>query len=53
MKTAEGFKDYGYPDASIDEEELEEGATSLHISLTGDDAFSRRPERERQRSMSV
>ena len=37
MKTARAFQDYVYPDASIDEEELEEGATSLHISLTGDE----------------
>ena len=36
-ENGEGFKDYVYPDASIDEEELEEGATSLHISLTGDE----------------
>ena len=36
-ENGEGFQDYVYPDASIDEEELEEGATSLHISLTGDE----------------
>lgn len=29
-----GFQDYVYPDATIDEKELEEGATSLHIFLT-------------------
>ncbi len=32
-----GFQDYDYPDAFIDEQELTEGATSLHISLTGDE----------------
>lgn len=31
-----GFEDYVYPDATIDETVLEAGATSLHISLTGD-----------------
>ncbi len=33
----QGFKDYDpYPNVSIDETTLEEGATSLHISLIGD-----------------
>ena len=32
----QGFQDYTYPDATIDEKELQAGATSLHISLTGD-----------------
>lgn len=31
-----GFTDYTYPDATIDEETLMEGANSLHISLSGD-----------------
>nr|MCR4956641.1 hypothetical protein [Lachnospiraceae bacterium] len=35
-ENGEGFQDYDYPDATIDETELEEGMTSLHISLTGD-----------------
>ena len=35
-ENGEGFVDYEYPNASIDEKELQEGATSLHISLTGD-----------------
>ena len=32
----QGFKPYVYPDITIDETELEEGATSLHVSMTGD-----------------
>ncbi len=36
-ENGEGFKDYTYPDATIDETELTAGATSLHISLTGDE----------------
>ena len=36
-ENGEGFVDYEYPNASIDEKELQEGATSLHISLTGDE----------------
>lgn len=36
-ESGEGFTDYVYPDATIDEKELEAGATSLHISLTGDE----------------
>ena len=35
-ENGEGFTDYIYPDVSIDEQELQAGATSLHISLTGD-----------------
>jgi hypothetical protein len=31
-----GFQDYTYPDATIDETVLHAGDTSLHISLTGD-----------------
>ena len=34
-----GFQDYVYPDATIDETELQAGATSLHVSLTGDERF--------------
>ena len=34
-----GFQDYAYPDATIDETELQAGATSLHVSLTGDERF--------------
>ncbi len=36
-KNGQGFQDYTYPNASIDETELQEGATSLHISLAGDE----------------
>lgn len=36
-KNGQGFQDYTYPDATIDETELQAGATSLHISLTGDE----------------
>lgn len=36
-ENGEGFKDYTYPDAFIVEDTLEEGAASLHISLTGDE----------------
>lgn len=36
-ESGETFKDYVYPDVTIDETELIEGATSLHISLTGDE----------------
>ena len=36
-ESGEGFTDYVYPDVTIDETELEAGATSLHISLTGDE----------------
>ena len=36
-KDGNGFQDYTYPDATIDETELKAGATSLHISLTGDE----------------
>ena len=36
-ENGEGFKDYTYPDATIDETKLTSGATSLHISLTGDE----------------
>lgn len=36
-KSGQGFQDYVYPDVSIDETTLEAGATSLHISLTGDE----------------
>ena len=32
----QGFQDYDYPDAKIDETELKAGATSLHVTLTGD-----------------
>lgn len=35
--SGEVFEDYTYPDVTIDESELIEGATSLHISLTGDE----------------
>ena len=35
-ENGQGFQDYTYPDATIDEKELQAGATSLHISLTGD-----------------
>ena len=36
-ENGQGFQDYVYPDVSIDETTLEAGATSLHISLTGDE----------------
>ena len=35
-ENGEGFQDYDYPDISIDETELTEGATTLHVSMTGD-----------------
>ena len=36
-ENGEGFKDYEYPDISIDEAELTEGTTTLHVSMTGDE----------------
>lgn len=36
-ENGEGFEDYVYPDVTIDETELKDGDTSLHISLTGDE----------------
>lgn len=36
-ENGEGLKPYVYPDITIDETELEEGATSLHVSMTGDE----------------
>ncbi len=36
-ENGEGFVDYVYPDAFITDEELEAGATSLHVSVTGDE----------------
>lgn len=36
-ENGESFVDYTYPDAFITDEELEAGATSLHVSLTGDE----------------
>lgn len=36
-ENGEGFQDYDYPDISIDETELTEGATTLHVSMTGDE----------------
>ena len=35
-ENGEGFEDYVYPDVTIDETQLIEGATTLHISITGD-----------------
>ena len=32
-----GFQDYTYPDVKIDEDTLVEDATTLHITLTGDE----------------
>lgn len=36
-ENGEGFKDYTYPDVKIDETSLEEGATTVHLTLTGDE----------------
>lgn len=36
-ENGESFQDYQYPDASIAETELQTGATSLHINLSGDE----------------
>ena len=36
-ENGEGFQDYDYPDISIDETDLTEGATTLHVSMTGDE----------------
>ena len=36
-ENGQGFQDYEYPDAVIDETELQAGAVSLHVSLTGDE----------------
>ncbi len=36
-ENGQGFQDYIYPDAKIDESELQAGATSLHVTLTGDE----------------
>lgn len=36
-ENGEGFQDYDYPDISIDEAELTEGTTTLHVSMTGDE----------------
>lgn len=53
-ESGEGFQDYVYPDAAIDETELEEGATSLHISLTGDERlFQAAKEGKTEISISV
>ena len=53
-ESGEGFQDYVYPDAVIDEKELEEGATSLHISLTGDERlFQAAKEGKTEISISV
>ncbi|WP_312634754.1 DUF3783 domain-containing protein [Oscillibacter sp.] len=35
--SGKGFEDYTYPNVTIDETVLHAGATSLHISLTGDE----------------
>lgn len=35
-ENGQGFQPYTYPDITIDEQTLEPGATSLHISMTGD-----------------
>ena len=35
-ENGKGFQPYTYPDITIDEETLEPGATTLHISMTGD-----------------
>lgn len=35
--SGKSFQDYVFPDATIDESELPVGATSMHISLTGDE----------------
>lgn len=35
--SGESFQDYVFPDATIDEAELPVGATTMHISLTGDE----------------
>ncbi len=36
-ESGSGFQDYTYPDVKIDEDTLVEGATTLHITLTGDE----------------
>lgn len=36
-ENGEGFKPFVYPDITIDETEPEEGATTLHVSMTGDE----------------
>ncbi|MDO4868875.1 MAG: DUF3783 domain-containing protein [Bacillota bacterium] len=36
-ENGERFKEYQYPDITIDESELTAGATTLHISMTGDE----------------
>ena len=36
-ENGQGFEDYTYPNVTIDETELIDGATILHISLTGDE----------------
>ena len=35
-ENGQGFQPYTYPDITIDEKTLEPGATTLHISMTGD-----------------
>ena len=35
-ENGQGFQPYTYPDITIDEDTLEPGATTLHISMTGD-----------------
>ena len=35
-ESGQGFQPYTYPDITIDEKTLEPGATTLHISMTGD-----------------
>ena len=36
-ENGESFKDYTYPDVKIDESSLEEGTTTVHLTLTGDE----------------
>ena len=55
-ENGEGFKDYTYPDATIDEKELKAGATSLHISLTGDErlfAAAKETDKDKHAAISV
>ncbi len=51
-ENGQGFQDYQYPDVTIDETELEAGATTLHISITGDERLFQAA-REGKTSISV
>ena len=52
-ENGEGFQDYDYPDISIDEAELTEGTTTLHVSMTGDERLFQAAKMVRRRSTGL